>query len=220
LAQIDFQAGPASTSARAFWLKHLYRWHWISAALCLVGMLLFAITGFTLNHAGQIEAAPQVVQATLTLPAPLRASLAETPDAPLPDAPLPYEVARWIGAHLPGALPTDLRGRPGEWSSDDVYVALPRPGGDAWLSINRQDGSIEYERTDRGLVSYLNDLHKGRNTGRTWSLFLDLFAAACLIFCITGLFILHMHAAARRSTWPLVAAGLVIPVMLAILFIH
>ena len=24
--------------------------------MCLVGMLLFAITGFTLNHAGQIEA--------------------------------------------------------------------------------------------------------------------------------------------------------------------
>ena len=27
--------------------------------MCLVGMLLFAVTGFTLNHAGQIEAKPR-----------------------------------------------------------------------------------------------------------------------------------------------------------------
>jgi hypothetical protein len=36
---------------RAFWLKHLYRWHWISSAACLIGMLLFTVTGLTLNHA-------------------------------------------------------------------------------------------------------------------------------------------------------------------------
>jgi hypothetical protein len=30
---------------RAFWLKHLHQWHWVSSAACLVGMLLFAITG-------------------------------------------------------------------------------------------------------------------------------------------------------------------------------
>ena len=38
--------------------KTLLRWHWISSALCLIGMLGFAITGFTLNHAADIEAQP------------------------------------------------------------------------------------------------------------------------------------------------------------------
>ncbi|NIV36045.1 MAG: hypothetical protein GWN58_43325, partial [Anaerolineae bacterium] len=34
------------------WLGTLRQWHWISSALCLVGMLLFSVTGITLNHAG------------------------------------------------------------------------------------------------------------------------------------------------------------------------
>ena len=32
---------------RSYWLKTLHQWHWISAALCLVGMILFAATGIT-----------------------------------------------------------------------------------------------------------------------------------------------------------------------------
>nr|MBP6216900.1 PepSY-associated TM helix domain-containing protein [Luteimonas sp.] len=26
---------------RGFWLRTLHQWHWISSAVCLVGMLLF-----------------------------------------------------------------------------------------------------------------------------------------------------------------------------------
>ena len=39
--------------SRAFWLRQMRQWHWISAAICLIGMLLFAVTGITLNHASQ-----------------------------------------------------------------------------------------------------------------------------------------------------------------------
>ena len=77
----------------------------------------------------------------------------------------------------------DVAGREAEWSKDEVYVALPRPGGDAWLSIDLEGGEVRYERTDRGWISYLNDLHKGRNTGEAWSWFIDIFAVACLVFC-------------------------------------
>ncbi|WP_375269584.1 PepSY-associated TM helix domain-containing protein, partial [Phenylobacterium sp.] len=37
---------------RAAFLRQVLRWHWISAAICLIGMMLFAVTGITLNHAG------------------------------------------------------------------------------------------------------------------------------------------------------------------------
>ena len=60
---------------RAYWLKTLHEWHWVSSAICLVGMLLFAVTGFTLNHAGQIEAKPKVASAQAQLPADLLGSL-------------------------------------------------------------------------------------------------------------------------------------------------
>ena len=95
-----------------------------------------------------------------------------------------------------------------------------RPGGDAWVSLALDSGEVQYEKTTRGWISYLNDLHKGRNTGHAWSLFLDVFAAACLIFSITGLFLLKLHAGGRMATWPLVGLGLVVPLLLALLFIH
>lgn len=204
---------------RAFWLRHLHNWHWISSAICLIAMMLFAITGFTLNHAADIEAHPQTSQKTGQIPANLLQKLAaEVPkrsqkDA---DAQLPAEVVQWLADqhHI------DAAGKSAEWTPEEIYLPLPRPGGDAWLRVNLNDGELEYEKTERGVIAYLNDLHKGRNTGKAWSWFIDIFAVACLIFCLTGLFLLKMHANNRRLTWPLVAAGLVIPLVLSIMFIH
>ena len=198
---------------RGFWLRTLHQWHWISSAICLLGMLLFAITGVTLNHASRIEAEPQVVNRTLTLPAPLLATLSKHAEG---DAPLPGRIADWLARELDTSIGT----RAAEWSAEEIYLPMPGPGRDAWISIDRGSGAVEYERTDRGWISYFNDLHKGRNAGTAWSWFIDLFAVACLVFCITGLFLLQLHARQRRMTWPYVGLGLVIPVLLALLFIH
>ncbi|MGO4325785.1 PepSY-associated TM helix domain-containing protein [Cupriavidus sp. 2TAF22] len=204
----------AGQQRRAFWLKHLHQWHWISSALCLIGMLLFAVTGFTLNHAGQIEARPQVVTRTESAPAALTGSLRQLKHGD--KGPVPPVLAEWLAR----TLDIDAAGREAEWSGEEIYVSLPRPGGDAWVSLALDTGEVQYEKTSRGWISYLNDLHKGRNTGRAWSLFLDVFAAACLIFSVTGLFLLKLHAGGRMATWPLVGLGLVAPLLLALLFIH
>ena len=202
---------------RAFWLKHLHQWHWLSAALCLVGMLLFSITGFTLNHASWIGATPQVTTRTAELPTALLAQLRDTWQADGDEkAALPAPVADWLSASL--AVRGDSRQT--EWADDEIYVSLPRPGGDAWLTVNLEDGVITHELTDRGWLSYFNDLHKGRNTGAAWSLFIDVFAFAALVFAVTGLLLLKMHAGNRPGTWPMVGLGLVLPLLLAILFIH
>lgn len=201
-------------SSRAFWLKQLHQWHWISSALCLVGMLLFAITGFTLNHAGQIEAQATTVHHTAQLPAVLLKAVSG--DDERKGVALPAAVADWVGS----ALDVDVAGRTGDWSSDEIYLSMPRPGGDAWLSIDRETGKVETERTSRGVIAYLNDLHKGRHAGPAWGWFIDVFALACVIFSATGLLLLKMHAAQRGATWPLVAFGLVLPLVLALIFIH
>jgi hypothetical protein len=198
---------------RSWWLKQLHSWHWISAALSLAGMLLFAVTGLTLNHAGSIGAHPRVTERSATLPPPLLALLKKTP--PAADAPLPAAVS----ANLAMVVGLDAAGRPAEWA-DDAYVALPGPGRDAWLSIDRSTGAVSAEITDRGWVSYLNDLHKGRNAGAIWFWFIDVFAAACIVFTLTGFLLLQLHARHRPSTWPLVAVSLAIPVGIALLFIH
>ncbi len=199
---------------RSWWLKQLHSWHWISAAASLTAMLLFAITGITLNHAATIGAKPVVVEKSGMLPAPLLRTLSAAPHAA--DSMLPAAVAKGVET----AVGLDPAGHAVEWSDTDAYVAMPRPGGDAWVSVERATGKITAETTDRGWISYLNDLHKGRNAGAAWFWFIDLFAAACILFTITGLLLLQLHARHRPSTWPIVAAGLVLPVLLAILFIH
>ena len=203
----------AQRKARAWWLKQFHTWHWISAAVSLIGMLLFAVTGLTLNHAGSIDASPVVTSRAAQLP-PSLLRIVQAPHAA--DAVLPKAVTD----DLDRAIGLDASGKAGEWSDDEVYVALPRPGGDAWLSIDRATGKVSAEITDRGWVSYLNDLHKGRNAGAVWFWFIDLFAVACIVFTLTGLLLLQIHARHRRLTWPLVALGLAVPVVIAILFIH
>jgi uncharacterized protein len=82
---------------RSGWLRTLHQWHWISSALCLLGMLLFSVTGITLNHASQIEAQPQVVQQKAAVPQNLQSELqryAQTHDGK--DAPLPAALQTWI----------------------------------------------------------------------------------------------------------------------------
>lgn len=194
------------------WLGTLRQWHWISSALCLVGMLLFAVTGITLNHAAQIEARPDIVERQARLPASLQEKLLATQ----PSEGLPAELEGWLESELK----LELAGREAEWSDGELYVALPRPGGDAWLSLDLNSGELLFEATDRGWFAYLNDLHKGRNTGGAWSWFIDIFAGVCVLFSITGLLLLQRHASGRPTTWPLVGAGLVIPLLLALLFIH
>lgn len=200
--------------SRAFWLRQMRQWHWISAAICLVGMLLFAITGITLNHAGRIEARLAVSERTATLPAAMVESLKSLPAQGR--MPVPEGIVDWAST----ALQVETSGREAELAPGDIYIALPRPGGDAWLNLDRNSGEAHYELTDRGWISYLNDLHKGRNTGAAWSLFLDAFAVACIVFCLTGLVLLHLLSHARPSTWPMVGLGVVIPLLIAIYFIH
>lgn len=199
--------------SRSWWMRQLHSWHYMSAAVSLIGLFAFAITGFLLNHGELIPAHPVVVHKEAQLAPSLRAELKSPAN---PDATLPGAVADAVKQ----AVGLDPAGRKGEWSDADVYVALPRPGGDAWVSIDKATGKITSEKTDQGWISYLNDLHKGRNTGAPWRLFIDVFAFACIVFAVTGLVLLQFLAKNRPLTWPLVGVGLAVPVLIAILFIH
>ena len=214
-------AASSNAPQRAYWLKKLHEWHWISSAICLIGMLLFAVTGFTLNHAGQIESKPKVETREAQLPEDLLKKLQQAQQQSAQDASkagvaLPADVNAWLAQQIK----VSAKGFAVGWSEDEAYVPMPRPGGDAWLRVDLKEGAVEYERTDRGWISYLNDLHKGRNTGGAWSLFLDVFAIGCLVFCITGLLILKMHSQRRPMTWPMVGLGFVLPAVLVLLLVH
>ena len=189
----------------------LRQWHWISSAVCLVGMVLFAFTGITLNHAGDIEARPVTTTLEIELTEGLLKTLQNRHEGPLPLA-----VRQWLlnehGIKTPATN--------AEWDGNELYLGMPKPGGDAWLSIELSTGVLLYENTDRGVISYLNDLHKGRNTGVAWSWFIDIFSLLCLVFSFSGLWLLVRYAKQRSGTWPAVVLGALIPVLIIILSVH
>ncbi len=130
--------------------------------------------------------------------------------------PLPDAVRQWLRQE--NGIQVDRRDA--QWSDAEVYLAQPRPGGDAWLAIDRTSGELIHEDTERGWVAFFNDLHKGRHSGAAWFWFLDIFAVATLLFAATGLALMVLHAKRRPATWPVTALGLILPWLLIALFVH
>lgn len=196
----------------------MHEWHWISSAIALLGLLFFSVTGITLNHAEDLEAGKQDYSTVRKdMPPALVTTLREDVRREGEGEAEPTEPLRaWIRE----AFGIDTGGHNADWKADEITLTLERPGGDAWLKMDLTRGNAEYHVTDAGWVAYLNDLHKGRHTGSAWSWFIDLIAAACVIFAVTGFVILQMHAANRSLTWPLVGLGIMVPLVIAALFIH
>jgi hypothetical protein len=183
--------------------------HWISSAVGLASLTFFSITGITLNHPDWFSARPSVETVEVTLPpawlAEFRAAdeLAqlESLSAELND--------RWrLG------IPRNIDRDEVEWVLD-----YQRPGGVATAVLTLANGELSLEQVDDGFVAVINDLHKGRHTGKTWFYFIDVIAVICLLFAITGLLLLYVHASKRRSTWPLVGLGTAVPLVLYWVFV-
>jgi hypothetical protein len=195
-------------------LMTIRKWHWMSSALCFVCMLLFSVTGITLNHAADIEASPTTVHLEGVVPEELLKAIS------LNDAQknitVPDSILNWFETNHEIRFANNQA----EVNDGELYLVLPRPGGDAWLSIVTETGDFEYESTSRGWISYFNDIHKGRNTGNAWIYFMDVFAIACIIFSVTGFLLLQRYADTRSKTWPLVIAGLLVPIFFMMFLIH
>ncbi len=204
-----------ASSKNGFWKRQARVWHSVSGAICLAGMLLFSLTGLTLNHAKETTAEPTIAETRVEIP-PTLIDIMRTEPTNGYTRQLPLPLRDWISE----TLDISVAGKRVEWTEIDAYVALPRPGGDAWLTIDRETGEVVHELTTRGTIAFLNDLHKGRDTGPVWIWFIDIFSVASVLFCLTGLWLLQIHASKRPSTGPLTVIGFLLPMLLAIISIH
>ena len=98
------------------------QWHWISAAVSLVGMLLFAVTGITLNHAAVIPASISVTTVESEVPADV---LTHLQDLPMAEMLAPQPVRQWLASEHSISGPADVAG---EFDGMEFYLAWPGPG--------------------------------------------------------------------------------------------
>ena len=85
-----------------------------------------------------------------------------------------------------------IRGALTEFKVDEseCVVAFKGPGYAADAFIDRDTGRYSLTQSLHGVIAVLNDLHKGRDTGRAWSIFIDASAIVLTFISLSGLVLL------------------------------
>ena len=138
-------------------------------------LLFFAATGLTLNHQGALIGAPKTTRLTGTLPPALVSSSG-------PNLSRDPIVSALRSAHRINADLSDFRA-----DEDQVSASFKGPGYEADAFIDRKTGAYEMNESRFGTVAIINDLHKGRDTGKAWSTVIDVSAAVMVLVSLTGL---------------------------------
>jgi hypothetical protein len=73
---------------------------------------------------------------------------------------------------------------------EEISISFQGPGYTADFFVNRADGKYELTETNMGIIAVINDLHKGRDTGKAWSVVIDFSAIFMIVISVTGLILL------------------------------
>jgi hypothetical protein len=182
-------------------MKHIFRviTHWGLLVHIYVSMagftlvLLFAITGLTLNHQDFGLSNPAITTKTISLPAQLLES--------------PHRAA--ISSYLQETL--GVRSPVTDYREDDseIQVIFAAPGRRTLVTIRRAERMGEVESENRGLIGRLDDLHKGFDVGTPWYWLIDFSAILLTISSLTGMVTLFSLRTRRKSGFIVGAIGVI-----------
>ncbi|WP_337881018.1 PepSY-associated TM helix domain-containing protein [Rheinheimera sp.] len=200
------------TSSWARWMRWL---HSYSAMLVLVLMLFFAITGITLNHPNwTLNAGKTTESLNVELPDTLPDLLALN-EAEQASAVAAY--VNWLRTEyqLKGGYSLNLM-------PDDAVLELDfkRPAGYASVVVDLENRSAEIDTEFGGYLALANDLHKGRYAGDSWKWLIDLTAVACILFALSGFYLLWRQPSQRDFGNATAVAGVVLALVAYIASLH
>lgn len=100
-----------------------------------------------------------------------------------------------------------VRGAVSDFSADEyqIVVVFKGPAYSADAFIDRETGHYQLTVARRGFIAVMNDLHKGRDTGRAWSWVIDISAVLMILVSVTGL-VLIFYLKRRLATGLIVGA--------------
>ncbi|WP_210519472.1 PepSY-associated TM helix domain-containing protein [Hymenobacter terricola] len=158
------------TASFSRWL-HLYL-----SMLSFFVVLFFSVTGITLNHADWFDGKQAENKRTGALPATW-VNPADTAEIKK------LEVVEFLRSKY------GIKGSVSDFlvEDDQCSVSFKGPGYSADAFINRKDGTFELTELRLGLVAVLNDLHKGRDSGKGWSWVIDVSAGFLTLVSLSGL---------------------------------
>jgi hypothetical protein len=181
------------------WKRKAAEWsRWLHIYLSMVSFAIvffFAVTGLTLNH--QQWFAKQ--QKTVQYKGQIDRHWLEGNTAKL-------EIVEFLRSHhkIAGAV-KDFRVDDGQ-----VSVSFNGPGYEATAFMDRQTGAYDVTETRMGLAAVLNDLHKGRDTGKAWSWLIDASAVFMTFVSVSGIVLILFLRKRRFSGLIACAVGAVL----------
>lgn len=172
------------------------RWlHIYVSMFSFVVVLFFSVTGVTLNHAEYFQSSVKTIEEKGTLD-----STWVNPTDTLKVQKLQVVEFFRNKYSVKGAV-ADFR-----IDESEISVSFKGPGYEADVFIERETGAYELTQTNAGIIGFFNDLHKGRDTGRTWFWVIDIAAILMVIISLTGLILLLYI---KKKRWPGILLGVV-----------
>ena len=145
--------------------KHLRKLHIYCSLISCTLLLVFSITGISLNHRAIFEATPKQT---------INERVIDVIDKQNIDLLLQPENVSLSDKELQTFIL-------------DNELSLPSPG--KRLELYIEDEKLVIERSDFGLVSQLNELHQGRYTSALWNVVSDITALVFIFIAITGVWL-------------------------------
>ena len=204
---------PAPTQQRAAGWKHLWKkrvvtWaRWAHIYLSMVSfaiLFFFAATGLTLNHQDWFANQTRTV----------------VYKGAVDHAWLGKDVAKLeIVEQLRRAH--GIKAGLGDFQADDEQLSInfKGPGYTADAFVDRATGKYEVTETRMGWGAVINDLHKGRDAGRTWGVLIDISAGFMTLVSATGLALIFFLTKRRKPGLLMLGAGAAVCCALYLVFV-
>ncbi|PWS29580.1 peptidase [Pedobacter yonginense] len=173
-------------------------------------LLFFAVSGLTLNHADWFTSGKEVV----------------TKDSGNVEV-------RWVNQTDTAKINKlqlveffrnehQVKGALSDFRIDDRECSLTfnGPGYIADSFVDRETGKYELTVTRLGAVAVINDLHKGRDSGKAWSWIIDISAVLMTLVSISGIILICFIKKKRLSGFLIAAVGTIACYLIYKLFVH
>lgn len=182
---------------------------WLHIYLSMVSFAIvffFAVTGLTLNHADKFGGEVH----TKEIKGKLNVGWVKVADTTRIDKLAIVEYLR--NTYSIRAALADFR-----TDDEQCTASFKGPGYAADVFINRDSGTYDVQETSAGFVGIINDLHKGRDSGPVWSIFIDIAASLMTLVSLTGMILILYMKKKRMAGLTVAVIGLLVAYVVYVL---
>jgi len=179
------------------YFSRISRWlHIYVSMISFIIVLFFSITGLTLNHADYFQKSSIITEEKGTVDTSWVIQQDTLKIKKL-------ELVEFFRAKY------KIKGAVQDFRIDDreISFSFKAPGFQADVFIEREDASYTLTVTNQGIMGFVNDLHKGRDTGKVWLWIIDISAILMTLISLTGLILLLFLKKKRLSGIVLLIIG-------------